>query len=216
MSVLEVSIIVAIWVAIYGIDAWRREHKGKRQIELSEDLLALFYEAEDAIEYIRHPASHSYETDEVIRGENESDRDFSARKNAYVVFHRYNNYQELFGKINASRYRFMSQIGKKSAKPFEDLRVIVNEIKGSAKILSRLWAREINATGAKLEDHRKKIDKYEAIFWSGAEEGDQISERVSKVVSDMETICQSVIDGKGTLHGFLNRKFGDVSCMGKL
>ena len=57
----QVSLLVGIWVAIYGIDSWRREHTGKRQIELAEDALALFYEAADAIQNIRHPASFGHE-----------------------------------------------------------------------------------------------------------------------------------------------------------
>ena len=43
----------AAGVAIYGIRSWRREFRGKRQIELAEDVLALFYEARDAITAIR-------------------------------------------------------------------------------------------------------------------------------------------------------------------
>jgi len=45
----ELSLLIGIWVAIYGIDSWRREHKGKRQLELAEETLALFYEARDVI-----------------------------------------------------------------------------------------------------------------------------------------------------------------------
>ena len=57
----QISILFGIGVAIYGIDAWRREHVGKRQLELAEDTLALFYEAADAIKHIRHPASFGQE-----------------------------------------------------------------------------------------------------------------------------------------------------------
>jgi len=38
-----ISIIVAAGVAVYGVNAWRREHVGKRRRELAEDTLALFY-----------------------------------------------------------------------------------------------------------------------------------------------------------------------------
>ena len=55
--VKQISIILGIGVAFYGIDSWRREHTGKRRIELAEDALALFYEAVDAIKHMRHPAS---------------------------------------------------------------------------------------------------------------------------------------------------------------
>jgi hypothetical protein len=48
------SSILVLLLAVYGVDSWRREHPGKRRIELAEDTLALFYEAVDAIRHIRH------------------------------------------------------------------------------------------------------------------------------------------------------------------
>ncbi len=104
----ELALLVGICVAIYGIDSWRREHTGKRQIELAEETLSLFYEAKDAISHIRHPASYVSETDEVVKGENETKKEYDARKSASVVFVRYNSYQELFSKIHSMRYRFMA------------------------------------------------------------------------------------------------------------
>jgi hypothetical protein len=101
----EISLLIGIWVAIYGIDSWRREHTGKRQIELAEETLALFYEAKDVITYIRHPAGYSSETDNLERGENESEENYKARKQASIVFKRYNEHQELFNKIHSMRYR---------------------------------------------------------------------------------------------------------------
>lgn len=125
----QISLLIGIWVAIYGINAWKVEHIGRRNIDLAEDSLALFYEAEDAIRHIRHPFSFASETDGVRQGENESKTNFEARKNASIVFIRFNEYQELFSKIYATRYRFMARIGKEKAAPFEDLHRITNEIK---------------------------------------------------------------------------------------
>lgn len=207
----QVSILIGIWVAIYGIDAWRREHIGKRQLELAEDTLALFYEASDAVKYMRNPISHSHETDNIEQGDQETEAEFQARKNASVVFHRYNQYQELFNKIHASRYRFMSQIGKSESAAFYDLRNIVNEIVISARILIRLWAREHFSDAERWEKHRAQIVKHEAIFWEGLEEDDPINPKIDKVISDIEKTCKSIIAGKGSMHGFLNMKLGKRS-----
>jgi hypothetical protein len=200
----QISILLGVWVAIYGIDSWRREHVGRRQIELAEDTLSIFYEAADAIRHMRHPASFGYETEEVERGENETEAQFQARKNASVVFYRYNQYQELFNKIHASRYRFMAQIGKKQAMPFDDLRKIVNEITVSARMLSRLWARDHFRTDDQWERHREQIEKHESVFWEGVEDEDPINPNLNKVIEDIEHTCQAIIEGKGTLYGVLN------------
>lgn len=207
----QVSILIGIWVAIYGIDAWRREHVGKRQLELAEDTLALFYEAADAVRHMRHPASFGHETEDVVRSERETDAQFQARKNASVVFHRYNNHQEIFNKIHASRYRFMAQIGKDKSEPFIELRKIINEINLSARMLARLWARDHFRTDEQWERHQEQINKHEAVFWEGLEEEDPINPKLEKVIKDIEIICQSIISGKGTLYSLLNIKIGKSS-----
>ena len=130
----EISLLIGIWVAIYGIDSWRREHTGKRQIELAEETLTLFYESRDIISYIRNPGSYESETKEIKKHEHESDSQFSARKTANIATLRYNKNTEFFNKIHAMRYRFMAVFGEEKAKPFEELNEVVNQILLSARI----------------------------------------------------------------------------------
>lgn len=201
----KVSVLIAIWAAIYGIDSWRREHRGKRRMELAEDTLALFYEAKDAIAHIRHPAGTSNETEDIKRGENESEKDYTARKSASIVFVRYNQHSELFNKIHAMRYRFMALIGKEQAEPFESLRKIEKEIFISARMLARLWAREHFRTGEQQEKHFEDIRRYEEIFWGAGGENDPIEPKVEAVITEIERICSSVIAGENSLHGLLTK-----------
>ena len=204
ITIKELSLLVGIWVTIYGIDSWRREHKGKRQIELAEETLALFYEARDAIANIRHPASWGSESDNIERGDRELEKDFDARKKASIVFSRYNEHQELFNKIHAMRYRFMAQIGKKESVPFDDLRNIVNEIFLSAKMLARLWALENFRTEEAQEKNWNDIKKHEAVFWDGMSEDDPINGKLEETINKMESTCKKAISGAGTVHGLLN------------
>lgn len=195
------SIIIAGSAAIYGIGAWQREHVGKRKIELAEDSLALFYEASDAIKYMRHPMSTGIESSELVQEATETDAAFRARRNANVVFYRYNQYQELFNKLHASRYRFMAQIGKTEAAPFDEIWKIVNEIKGSARVLSRLWSKDEFRNDQQRDQHFEQINRYEAIFWDGIEAEDPINIRMVKIISDIEATCQSIIVSKGRILG---------------
>jgi hypothetical protein len=205
-----ISIFIGILVAIYGIDSWRREHLFKRRSELAEDTLALFYEAEDAIKHMRSPFSFASETEDLEREEGESEWKFKARQQASVVFYRYKQYQQLFSKIHASRYRFMAQIGKKEAEPFNEIRIIVNEIIHSARTLSRLWANQYlqdtvydsrdtarrSRETARQERDQKKVEKYEAVLWDDNAEDDPINPRINKVIKDIEKTCSSIISGK--------------------
>jgi len=189
--------LLGIWVVLYGIQSWKREHIGKRKIELAEDSLALFYEALDAIKHIRHPASWAGEELELERGGRETDVQFDARKKASVVFYRYNHYQELFGRIHASRYRFMAQFGKDEASPFDNLRNVVNEIVLSARQLSRLWAQEHFSTEAqRRQEHQTRVDRHEAVFWDSLEDDDPINPRLDDIITSIESTCNTVITAK--------------------
>lgn len=191
-----VAIVLGVWFAFSGINAWRREHIGRRRIELAEDTLAMFYEAVDVIRYIRNPMSFGYETEDVERRKNESDVQFEARKNASVVFYRYNQHQELFSKIHALRYRFMAQIGKNKAGPFDELRKITSEVTTAARALARLWPRDYFGSDEQWKKHQARIEKHEAVFWEEDEENDLINPRLEKVVVDIEKTCQLIIMGK--------------------
>ena len=204
----SISILIAVWVAIYGIDSWRREHSGKRRLELAEDALSLFYEAADAIRHIRHPASFGSETESIVQGEHESDSDFRARKNASIVFLRYQQHSDLFNKLHAMRYRFMAQIGKAEARSFDDLREINNTIQGSARVLSHLWSRDNFVSDDQRARHRTELAKYEAIFWEGLEEDDPINPRLELVIETFESVCRGIIAGDGTLYAVINKKLG--------
>jgi hypothetical protein len=201
----ELSLLIGIWVAIYGIDSWRREHKGKRDVELAEDVLALFYEARDSIRYMRHPFSPIGECADIEKLPNETDAQWQARKDASVVFKRYKDRKDLFNKIYAMRYRFMAQIGISQAQPFEDLNQIVHEILIAAQMLASLWPRDHFRTEEQYERHQKQFEKHEAVFWEGLPEEDPINTKLEEIIATMDKTCREIITGKGTLYAFLNR-----------
>ena len=204
----NISITIASLTAIYGIDQWRREHRGKRQAELAEEALSLFYEAQDAIHHIRTPFSYSGEGSSRKPGDKESPEEKDAFDKAYVVFERFDSHIELFNKIHAIRYRFMTEFGVESAKPFEVLRSIVIEIKASANILARLWARQNRhfRTEQHEQNHFNQIQKHEAVFWEGLEDNDPINPRLKKCAAEVEKTCRDILTAKGTLFSLLNHQ----------
>lgn len=201
----DISLLIGIWVAIYGIDSWRREHKGKREIELAEDVLALFYEARESVKYLRHPFSPAGECDDVEKQPNESESEWHARRNASVVFKRYNERKDLFNRLYAMRYRFMAQVRPDKAQPFEELNKIVHEVLIAARMLARLWPRNHFRTEEQYEQHMKQTEKHEGVLWEGLSDEDPINPRLDAVVASIDKMCRGIITGKGTLHGLLNR-----------
>jgi hypothetical protein len=205
-DIKDISILIGIWVAIYGIDSWRREHIGKRQVEIAEESLALFYEASDAISHIRNPLGFSNEFDSINRADGESDSQYESRKQASVVFYRYNQHKELFAHLFSLRYRFMSTFGKEKSQPFDQLQSIVNRILLSARSLGRLWSRNHFRDDKAFGEHSRLVEKYESVFWFQGDQ-DEIHSEVLTIIDDMEKTCRGIILGKGSLHYFINWKW---------
>ena len=202
----NISIIIACWSAIYGIDSWRREHRGKKQADLAEEVLSLFYEAKDAVAHIRSPMSYESEGTTRKQGENETPEQKKAYDQAYVALERLNLHIELLNKIHSLRYRFMAQFGKDAAKPFDDLRRIIHKIQVSSRMLAQLWARQHSRSRTEQQEEKyfKSIQKHEDVFWEGLEEDDPIKPRLNKCVEDIEKTCRDILTAKGTLYSILN------------
>ena len=192
--IASVSVIVASGAAIYGINAWRREFKGKRDIELAEEVLALFYEARDAIKSIRSPLGFQGEGSTRKPQEGETPEQKAARDSVYVVFERYEKRQEPFNKLRSKRYQFMVRFGYESIKPFDDIEQIVREIFGAARRLAHLYVKNMAAsTAVKENQHSQQVEKHETIFWDTFGEDDPINPRLDQVISDIERICRPII-----------------------
>ncbi len=210
--VKNISIIIASWTAVYSIDQWRREHRGKRQAELAEEVLSLFYEAKDAIGHIRNQFSFRGEGSSRKAGENESPEEKDAFDKAFVVFERFNTHVKLFNKIHAIRYRFMAQFGVEATKPFDTLRRITNEIQVSAQMLAQLWARQNRSFGTEQQEqhHFDEIKKHEVVFWEGLKESDPINPRLKQCIEEIEKTCRDILSAKGTLYSILNYKLQGI------
>lgn len=208
----NISVIIASWTAVYSIDQWRREHRGKRQADLAEEVLSLFYEAKDAIGHIRNPFSYGGKGSSRKAGENETPDEKDAYDKAYVVFERFNTHLELFNRIHATRYRFMAQFGIEAAKPFDNLRRITNEIQVSAQTLAQLWARNNRYFRMERQDQIDfdQVRKREVVFWEGLEKDDPIKPRLNECISEIEKTCRDTLSAKGTLYSILNYRLRKV------
>ena len=195
ISVIVTSVIASV-IMIYGITTWRREYIGKRKLELAEQVLVLFYEARDAIRFIRNPFNYEGEGTTRNSAPNETPEEKSINDNTYVVFERYTKRQDLFNKIHSMRYRYMAQFGKDSAKPFDELNKIVNNILRSANMLLYHWKEQGKRqwkSDEEFQRHLNEMHKQEAIFWEMTPDTDQITPRVEEVISEIEAQFAKII-----------------------
>jgi hypothetical protein len=191
--ITAISVAIAAIAFVAGINAWRREFVGKRRIELAETVLALFYEAEDAIREIRNPFSFADEGKTRQRSEYEAEEVATLLDRAYIVFERYQKREKLFAELRSVRYRVMATFGSKAGEPFDEVMKVLNEIFASANILGTYyWRRQgrVQMKEDEFQEHLRQMHKHEAIFWFMGENDDEITPRVRRAVERMEAITR--------------------------
>jgi len=187
--------VFAACVAIYGINAWKREFKGKRDIELAEEVLELFYRARDAIRAIRSPFGYSHEGQKVVERLKAEGTEGGIDLRMATVLERYEAREETFQKLQTIHYRFMARFGKDKTKPFDDLRECVNSIFMAAKMLSILQEsiKEGGLDSDTKKSQREQMNQLRVDLWWGYPGNDRITTKVDAVVKEMEEIYQEII-----------------------
>jgi hypothetical protein len=195
----HLSVLVASCAAVWGMTGWRREFRGKREIELAEDVLCLVYRAEWAIEAVRFPAWDQREGQAREIPADETPEEKEARDRANVVFKRIRDNSDTFAELHTLRFRFMASFDRDKAKPFDELRGIVNEIWVAAEELAQLWERELTGHAVNEDD----VTFFRKIIWSHGRE-DEIKGRLQEAVQCIEAMCRPIIEGQAS-RGFYLR-----------
>lgn len=188
-----ISTLIAVFAFVWGVNAWRREFIGKRRIELAEEVLALFYEAQAAIGEIRNPFGFVGEGASRQRSEDETTEQSETLDKAYVVFERYHKHEKLFAQLRSMKYRIMATFGAPSGEAFDELAFTLNEIFGSARMLGTYyWRRQRHLDPGENNPtiFDTELRRYEAIFWSMGQDNDQITPRVQRAVERIEAIAR--------------------------
>lgn len=186
----SIATTVAAIVAIWGVNTWKR----KKDMEFTEEVLSLFYQAERAIEDIRNRIYDLAKGQSREPEKNETPEQKEARDRAYVVFKKIMEHGDIFDKLHTMRFRYMARFGKDKAKPFDDLKRIVDEIWVYAQDLAELWARQLE--GKRLsKDEENDIKEYRRVIWYSGKE-DEIVKRLREIVQSIEKICRPIIEGK--------------------
>lgn len=187
------AIILAASVGVYSVDAWRREHIGKRRLELAEEVLALFYKSRDIVSHIRSIGGYAHESDSRTSAPDESDDLKSALDAAYVHLERYRSHSDHFAQLQAVRYRFMAQLGVDATRPFDDLHSVLMEICSAANMRMRL-ARRDSFRGPQAEiDHFDRVERYEKICYQGFDD-DPIQPKMDAILRSIEKLCRAAIE----------------------
>ncbi|HEY5123452.1 MAG TPA: hypothetical protein VIK14_06920 [Ignavibacteria bacterium] len=189
----NVAIIIASFTAIYGIRAWKKEHIGKRKIDLSEEVLSLIYEIKDVIRFIRSPIGFEGEGSTRKRADFENKEESQIFDSAYVAIERYDKQKDVFNNFYKMKYRYMANFGKFAENPFKIVREVTSEIFNASRMLgSRYWKNQgrREMTDKEISRHLEKMEKYESVFWE-IDENDDVNKKIDSAISICEDICKS-------------------------
>jgi hypothetical protein len=165
----NVVLLITAITAVFGVTKWAKEHKGRKRIDLAEDVLATAYEAADAISYMRSPFSFDSESKDLVRHESETDAQFRLRKTYSVAYFRYQQNSELFSKLRTLTYRVEAVFGKAHGNPIRELLKAPHQVINAGNSLARLIG---DSDLVAPEVHARNFDfrqKQEATFWEGLE-----------------------------------------------
>ncbi len=195
------SIVFASLMAVYGIAAWRREHTGKKKIDLAEEVLGLFYQAQYTINnYIRDSLTTSGDgSTRPIGDEAEPEWVKKARNQYFVPVERHQQQGELFGRIHSIRFRFMAAFGKEKAEPFNELSMVIKTIY-AASIELRLGVsdspEQLSAPSVKsAEKDKTRTEELKRTIWAGLKKDDPTANELDQIIQKVEGTCRPVLEG---------------------
>ncbi|MGE8367002.1 hypothetical protein [Cupriavidus sp.] len=192
----KIATLSAAGLAVWGINAWRRDFTGKRRIELAEETLVLFYRSADAVRAMRSPGSYEVEFEHIVQKEGESPHSFTARKIVAPLFKRHEEYSELFASLQATRYRYMARFGQESGQPFVDLHRLVVHILVTARHYAMVAGQyDPDGNPIVVKNQQAMREQQEAVFWDMGET-DDINLRLDAIVDLVERQCRRIIESQ--------------------
>lgn len=164
-----ISLTVGVVLAIYGINAWRREAEWKRDSEVCQEVLELSYEVRDLIDYIRTPSGQQGEGETRKPEESESENLRQIKNAVWRTIERYNKHSEKFSRLWRLNYRFLVCFVRNESNPIENLQCVINDIKNAVYNLLDHWSKYDGYTIDERQDEKHTVfqNKYENIIWRG-------------------------------------------------
>jgi hypothetical protein len=208
-SILQaISVILACWAVIQGIDAWKREFIGKRKIEVAEQTLAKFFEVKDAIRFIRNPFAHIEEGKSRKRSPNETESESDALDRGYVAIERYQKKESALADFSALKYKFMASFGPQTEEIFSETFKIANSIVTASQTLAHhYWGRSrFGSQPDAYERGMKEMQAFESIIWDHGEGDDKIMLKLAELQKELDDVTKPCFEEQMAGYTALTRK----------
>ncbi len=184
MQLDKISNLGLLILAGLGLNSWYKEYKYKKRSELAEEILCLFYQMQEAISWVRHPAALDYEIDKIKKQVKVTLKEKEVPYYYLVAKLRMQEKKELIASFSTLKYIAKAKLNKKLVPLFEAIIHIVNKISiYSLQLYSR--------PDISLAECRKR----ESVIWEGSslDGKDEISAQIVETIEKVEKICEKYI-----------------------
>lgn len=178
---------VGSYVALGGLNAWKRETTGKRDIELCQAVIEKFYEAEHRMRILRSPMSYAHEGDARKGEPNENDDERYRRNMLFVPLARFNEQYEFWTDLLSYKFRMKALFGEETVAAFDKVDQALRSFRAAAQ--TRYQALYSNQDGLNSESRQM----FEKTIWEFGSEEDAIAEQMKEAIREMEKVCIPIV-----------------------
>jgi hypothetical protein len=182
----------------------------KRRLDVAEEVLALFYETEEAIRVLKSPFGFMADG---RQPERESDTAANVSTGpASIVEQQYQMREGVFNNLRSKKYRFRATFRGDTGEPFELIEAALTKILTAARMLRNFYWPKLSqdrlgastfVNNAQREQFLRDMKIQEDIIYSG-DGADEISEQVAQAVRMVEAItAKAAKDYASGLAGWL-------------
>lgn len=184
-----VAACVGAWVAIKGLNAWRRQLKGKTDYELARKVLRACYKVRDSIASVRHPAIWSAEFDAAQKKvviDDPTLKDYPDAAKRFAVYQvRWTRLSEALSELDAEAFEAEVSWETPIKAKLADLRRLVGKLRWA--INEHIDAR--TDSQKRMQPQGKEAD--DVVFDKGDEHSpDEFSQKVQKAIAEIEEILR--------------------------
>jgi hypothetical protein len=199
MPIIQACIVGRL--ALIGIvltQSWttRRDY-AKRRLDLASEVLALFYEVDDAIRFIRSPAQPG-DGSTRQRRDGENAKEAAALDRAYIFDERRAKRESSFVALKAKRFLFIATFRGESHKPFATIDQVMHKLYMASNHLGQIYWQmraelpmptSLFATPGQFDTFLKSTQDLEAVFCDMGGPADPINPIVAEAVRAVEVIA---------------------------
>lgn len=190
-----IATIALAYFAGRGLNTWRHQLTGTRDIQLVEEILIGAYETEESFRYMTAMFSTGEEHEKVPKREGESDDEWKKRA-AYGVAHvRYNDRIESFNKLRAVAFRAKAVMGQEAFRLISEIlslprtHIILGDLayRKEARLdqMYRQRAHGMPISDASIEAAETAAEKSQLQFW-GLDEENSPQTQMSRLIASLE------------------------------